>query len=287
MAEQQREITLRDVSTGYFDEAKTWWIVGLVCKLASPVLGAALVVWNLLPPATPLIVLALASVAELCIWRSDILKGSGESWLRKLDLYDSFDWKIPAEEEAGAIGDLSRRQHRSFRAKALARDYFASTEPPGSRRALENAKESAWWTRRLAKQMGYLCLGATAIALIGTVAALLITMQTVQNLALLPSIGRFAIAVLLAILSVGVLRLTVSYYGFATKAEATENQAKSRLDAGILDDVTAIRIWQEYHLARAAAPMLPTGLWQRHRPNWNAIWKRFLSPRSNEGDQNP
>ena len=100
----------------------------------------------------------------------------------------------------------------------MVRDYFDSLEAPGARRGLENVKESATWSKRLAKQSGLFCLAAFALASLGTVVALLITTQTAQSVTVLPKIGRFAIAVLLAILSVGVLRLATSYYAFSAKA---------------------------------------------------------------------
>ena len=89
-------------------------------RLVSPILGAVLVIWNFLPSATPLIGLSLALAAELTTWRADVLKSCAESWLRKLDLYDSFNWEVTAEEQADVIADLSRRQRDRFLANTTA-----------------------------------------------------------------------------------------------------------------------------------------------------------------------
>ena len=196
----------------------------------------------------------------------------------RLDMYDGFGWKITPGETADVLAGISARRQRSFLAREVARDYFDSKETEGPRRALQNLKESAWWSKQLARQMGRISLVATSLAVLGTIFVLLIAVQTIQDLTLLSTISRFVIASLLAFLSVGVARLTWNYYNFGVKAETYENRAKSLLDSGELSEIEAVKLWQEYHLARGSAPMWPTLLWRLSRHRLNELWQQYQRP---------
>jgi hypothetical protein len=69
-----------------------------------------------------------------------------------------------------------------------------------------------------------------------------------------------------------VVGAALSYWGFRDQAARAEARARDLLsDGGPVDEITAVKTMQEYHVARAAAPMIPTSLWKLHSDRLNEL----------------
>lgn len=255
------------------ERAKRWWGATAVIKLFTVIFGAisVLIFPNFKPSVVIVFLLYIAS--ELSTWRSDVFKGSAQAVLRKLDFNNSFAWPISGEEMSDLIVDCPARLRRRIPPQSDD-DYFASTEVVGSRRALDNLQESSWWSKHLALRMGHLTLGITIGLIVASLTVLLISISSVGSFDTLTSIGRVVTSGLILILSLGIVRLTVGYYQFGKKAEQAEREA-IRLLSGDSDELAAVKAWHEYHVSRAAAPLIPSLLWRYMNKDLNLLWRAY------------
>src|SRR5438094_4725834 len=124
---------------------KRWLAVALSLKVLLFAGGTLTVVMSIDSWIAPLAIAAIVAASELTMWRSDFLKGVAETVQRKLDFEDSFGWRITNAD----IRDVLARygKNLSLTQEESASNYFASQDPPGTQRALQNLQESAWWSK--------------------------------------------------------------------------------------------------------------------------------------------
>ncbi|MBL8122485.1 MAG: hypothetical protein JNJ39_00125 [Blastocatellia bacterium] len=270
--------TVRQFCSCYFGWAKGWWWANLALKFAAFVLGVLAVF-------LPQEVVWLAGVVALLLFcgevsgiRSGILRSTAESLHRKLDFQNSFEWPISDIELADAVATLSKRARKRLLKATKADDYFASTEPAGWKRAMQNLQESAWWSKHLAGSMANYCLALTIGLVSGSIAMLVISYLIVSSTEPLASVSRIAISVLLLIVSLGLIPLTINYRTFATRCRQSERRATDLLNSSGADSESqAIKAFNEYHLARASAPPLPSLLWKYMERHLNETWKQYMN----------
>jgi hypothetical protein len=264
----------RKLCKAYLSLAKRWWGAMLVSKAALILVSAVFIWLSVLSKFSPFLALALTLSAEYCAWRSDKAKALGETLLRKLDYRDSFGWEISKSELSDVLARTSKKLRRQIPPEDSREGYFASRDPVGATRALRNIQESAWWSKHLAEKMGRYTLGATTVATIGSILLLIITVGTVQNFQVLVGIGRVVTAVLMLAGSLGLVRLTAAYYYFNRKAQRAEERAEELLkyDCG---EIEAIKLYHEYHLDRAIAPLVPDHVWKWNRDQLNELWNDY------------
>lgn len=261
----------RKLLDALFARTKNWWGAALLCKLGLVLLGALNVF--LFPNVRygSVMITLVYVTSELCQWRSDVFKGSAQSLQRKVDFRNSFGWEISGAEMSDLLMDTPAKIRRKIPPLSTKDEYFASQEPPGATRAIENLQESAWWSKYIAKRMGHLCLGATIMLVALSVITLVVSIDAVASRDVLSSIGRVVTSVLMLIFSVGLIRLAIGYYGFSGKAAQSVERTAILFNSGC-DQVEAIKAWHEYQTARAAAPLLPSWLWKLMNKDLNLMW---------------
>jgi hypothetical protein len=189
--------------------AKHWWGVSLATKVLGFVIGAC--IGLLLAEPVPFLVAACTVIAELCLYRSDAIKGTAQLVRRKLDVHDAFGWPIPPTD----LSDLRIRCPASVKKYAskhpVTTPYFACKEPVGPLRALRNVSESAWWTKHLAETMADLCTAIVVIGILGALVVLIIALQSTGNHTTQTNVARIVTGVLMLLLSLGVIKLTIGY----------------------------------------------------------------------------
>lgn len=266
----------RAVSKVLFDYAKRFWGWSLAYGILGPLFGLASGFMTLAPAVAPLVLVVLAVLAEALQWRSDTLKDGAESLLRKLDLRDSFGWDV-SRREMSDVEAQNMGLHQAFTENAPNEPYFASGES-GVRHALANLEESAWWSKHLAKQMGAWCLGFVVVLVLLAVLALVVSLEAVRAstaaraVETLHAVSNVVTSSLTLVFSLGLVRLAFAYLGFGGKAEAAEGQVRQALAQPDMKETEAVKLWQDYHLARATAPFIPTWFWRMKRDKLNAIW---------------
>jgi hypothetical protein len=219
-------------------------------------------------------VLVVTLLSEYFAWRSDKLKGAAETLLRKLDLRDSFGWAVSNAE----ITDILARASRKLLADAAKVEkpeaYFASQEGLGVRRALKNIQESAWWSKHLTDKMWRYSLAATLTSIAGSLVVILLSLNTINEYDILSGTGRVVTSVLMLVLSLGLIRLTLGYHNFQQKAQRVETRAEELLNSDS-SEIDVIKLYNEYHLDRAAAPLIPDLVWKRNQKNLNVLWENY------------
>jgi hypothetical protein len=259
----------------YFTLAKRWARFSFICKLAGFLVGVLTVLLPLVPAYVPVLVFMLAMIADWLAWRSDSNKGTAEALLRKLDGRDSFGWPISRAELSDLLMRSPSKVDKLVVAKALSEEYFASEEPPGTLRALENLQESAWWSKHLSERMRSYYLAGTCLLVGIAVLVLLISIQTIDDKQTLSSLGRIVTSVLTLVFSLNLFRSVLGYHNFSVKAGQIEKSTENLLASQGVHESEVIKLMSEYQLARASAPLLPTWLWNRMEDELNVTWKQY------------
>jgi hypothetical protein len=269
-----------------FRRCKQFWAAGLIGKAIVFAVGAVVVLYPAHGKAFAIAALVLGILSEAALSSSDRWKSRAQDWQRKLDFENSLGWRIPNAELVDALARYSGSL------EALLADpkgsYFASTEPAGPKRALENIRESSWWSMNLAEVMGWCFVVLIAAIIAGCVLLLNISIESVLPAVVNPEtapktlevvsagVVKIVTSSLLFILSYGLLRSAVGYFRFSAKAEKVKEKAESLLGSGNSDEIQAIKLWQDYHLARAEAPLIPNWAWRLREKKLNALWRNYM-----------
>ena len=285
MARQTKNYkNLRALSNYYFEITKKWWAYTWYFKLAVFVIGLIAVFFPNISIWITIIVGLISLASEAANLYSTYNKGKAESLLRKLDLQNSFGWEIKSIDVADAVVSLPKKLQEKYQPTEESDDYFASGENVGHLRAAQNLQESAWWSKHLAKTMGHYCSVLTVFLVVISMFTLIISSIIISSSQLtnshaeyMTSVNRIIIAVFLLGISLGLLPLTINYYAFSTKAGDSEKTATEFLKSGVEDEIQTIKAFNEYHLARASAPLIPTKLWENKKDCLNKAWEVFVA----------
>jgi len=258
----------------FYSQAKWWWGASLICKLIVIVVGALSIYLSLFSKVIPFFVFALTVTSEWFVWRSDKDKGVAESLRRKLDFRDSFELDIPKADISDILARTSKNFRSSLPPEGQRAPYFASKDHDLCTRAIKNIQESAWWNKHLAEKIGRYTFIVTLIIVIGSIGLLIASIGTVNDFDTLSSIGRVVTAVLMIVLSLGLIRLTFAYYDFQRKSQRMEERALEYLKYGCTKD-DAIRLYNDFHLDRASAPLIPDWIYNRNKDHLNEVWKDY------------
>lgn len=264
----------RKLCNAYFSLAKRWWGAALLCKLCIIIVGALVIWFSVFSKLTPFLALALTITSEWLLWRSDRAKSIAETLLRKLDYRDSFGWEISKFELADVLARTSAKLRKHIPPEGEKEDYFASQDNVGSCRAAQNVQESAWWSKHLAEKMGQYTLSLMIVATVGSALILITSVGTIQNFDILSGVGRVVTAVLMLVLSLGLIRLTLGYYSFSRKAQRAEERATELLKYGC-GEIDVVKLYNDYHLDRATAPLVPDRIWRWNKVHLNELWKDY------------
>jgi len=77
------------------------------------------------------------------------------------------------------------------------------------------------------------------------------------------------------VFSLDLLRVSSSYYRFSTKAAQVEERAEQLMGDKKQDLIEAIKLMQQYHLARATAPTIHSWIYQLKRNDLNEMWQTY------------
>jgi len=126
------------------DEAKLYFYSTLAVSLATFAMGVIGVFYPKCAPFLVWIAVPSGVMAFLGTWWFDDTRGQAQELRRKLDLQDGFGWLIPPEYLSERMLKTSDKVRQLVMADSESEPYFASKEPEGARRMLENIRESSW-----------------------------------------------------------------------------------------------------------------------------------------------
>lgn len=271
------EETARCLARYYFDQTKRWWGYTWIAKLAVFVVGIPAMFLTENSAWFAVITGLFTFLGEAASIRSTEKKSVAERLLRKLDFNESFGWPISQLEIADAVVSLSRKGQSTIDIEMKSTPYFASASDVGWRRSMENLQESAWWSKHLSRSMGSIML-AFAVGLSVISVLFLIFFSLMSSAAgTLTTVNRVVISVLLLVVSLGLIPLARNYNSFTQRCAASEKAATELLNSDSDETVTAIKIWNEYHLARSTAPLIPSRLWSWKGPGLNKAWDNLVA----------
>jgi hypothetical protein len=257
------------------NKAKWWWSVSLLLKALAFVIGSIIVLAKSKWVPAPFVVAALGLLSELAIYRSDWIKGLAQGLRRKLDQFDSFGWAIARNE----YSDLLVRSPKSVKTAACQaggdEPYFASKQLTGPHRAVENLQESSWWSKHLTEQMGHLCAVVLVVSALFAIGTLIVALHTSGSADTTDVISRVVTSLITLVLSLGTVRLMLGYYAFGRKAGRVEDSAERLLGTANIEQIDAVKLMSEYHVARATAPVIPTWIWKAKREELNRLWNEL------------
>lgn len=284
------------IRNALFARCKLYWGAALGVKLLVFVLGIIVVIAPISGKVVALVGLVLAVTSEVLVWQSDRWKGAAQGLHRKLDLENAFGWKI---SESELIDYLARYpgETEELVGKSTG-SYFASDETPGPRRATANLRESSWWSMHLAESMFWWSIfGMTAIVF----ACLVLLNVSVGDLAQSQAKPTNAVAIAISaestskvssqtikivtstflfVFSYGIFKFATGYYAFSAKSKQIKESAERLLQLEQVDQIQIIKLWQDYHLAREASPMMPTWIWKRRQKKLNALWSCYVTSKA-------
>lgn len=281
------------IRNGLFARCKLYWGAGLTVKFLVFILGIVVVVAPMDGKIIAISGLMLAVASEYLMWQSDRWKGVAHGLHRKLDWENSFGWFISESELMDYLarypGNMDELVGKSTGS------YFASNESPGPKRAVENLRESAWWSMHLSESMFWRSVVVIIVIVVGCVTLLNVSVgnldepqatasatptathqpaETKQGVS--AQTVRIVTSAILFIFSYGLFKFATGYYSFSAKAKQVRDSAVLLLKAGQTDEIQAIKLWQDYHLAREAAPIIPTWIWKLREKKLNILWNCYV-----------
>lgn len=252
-------------------KAKLWWALSYVINFL--IFGIALL--SIIAPsrsaAFAIAVLLALALNEVALGRVDALRSDIEQAKTAADLADSFGTPYPTTIRAvmSLVPSISGETSSS---------YFASTQPPGAMRALENLLESTWWSQQLA---------TTAAAILRTICASVMLVALATLLLLITSLSpskidsqataQSVVAGLALLYSIGLFRIANSYASFAVASREIWLQLLTLLEADAYTEQKVRQGWQHYHLSRALAPMIPSWLWHLRRQHLSRAYQAWIT----------
>lgn len=272
-SDPQPDFDLRSLSSEVYELAKKWLVGSTMLRMAVFVVGVLALLFQDLSKLSPFILAFLTAAAEYCTYQSNERQSIAEALRRKTDMEDALGWPISRAELSDVLMRVPRKMAMTLRPSANTQPYFASKQPVGPTRALENLQESAWWSKHLAEKMGYVYAWTMIVLVVVSVAVLLISILTINNYSVLSNIGRAVTSTIMLIFSLSLFRFTRGYFRFSHRCQRIEDQASQLLQNGTPTEAQAAKTMNEYHLSRASAPIIPTWMWKYHRDRLNRIWQ--------------
>ena len=132
----------------------------------------------------------------------------------------------------------------------------------------------------MCETMYKLAFTLVAAMIIGSLMALVVSLYTAPitdrtgqpNRDILSAIADVVTSVLMLIISLRLVESATGFFKFSQEAERQEVAAESALQSSTKDDLSAVKLWHEYQIARATAPVLPTWVWKWRRAELDDLW---------------
>lgn len=255
-----------------FQKAKFWScaLVGMqVFLFAGGLVSLLSVGWSL---SYPWLAFPLAAAGAVMTARATHMKSRAESLKRQHEFLDGLGSAPSDRTLANLRAELPAALQPEIDRLLTEGVTYASAQPAGLKRILENVSESAFFSSHLAAKCAIYLLALMLITGVVAVSFLLFFLTTLDDATTAVTAARAIAATLVFLISAGTLKSWRGYVSFSAKANQAHAEAARLLKDGEPDPCETHRVLAEYQLARAGAPMIPTEIWKMHRDRLNAIW---------------
>lgn len=275
---RKEPLTLEEVANSLYTRSNHWWKFSLVVRWGALILGTAVIFGGIPAGWFALITFGLVFFAEAGVLRSSHFKGRAERVKRLHEVEKGLAIKPSKNEMSVLRARYFLRKDDVGVVDHLPGFEFASRTPPGTKRLLENLRESSWWSHHLARMASYRTWALLAIFLLGSVLLLLFATLCSTSTSTIQLAGQVAIALILGTFSLGLIPRALSFAGFSSIAQVCLEEAERLLNADAEADITeGLRNLSEYQIARASSPNLPPSIWEKNRDRLNELYSQHFS----------
>lgn len=270
----EKTIQLGPLRSELFREAKWWWRaefiilgVALGISLADSILTLA--------PAVSATAVALLTVAAWVVslyWGR--LNDLAQRLTRLIDFHDAFGWAVPAEEMAAVRKATPSGVKNRAVSVPVDADYHASKSAPGVQRAIENLRETAFWSAALSARMAVIVGAGGLITAFGAVVILVVGIKTAQADQTRDNLAIVAMGVLTAGSALGLWTMWWGYYQFAKDADQFVSSADALIARGNADERDCILLWGDYHIVRASSPPIADKVYRKMHDEIDADYRQ-------------
>jgi hypothetical protein len=259
------EDILHSLVNAAYNRAKYWAGVVLFMQVALFIGGVVAVFFSGFSLTYPWVAVPLAMLSAAFAARAGGCKTVAESLKRHLESWSGFG----RQPSMRMLADFRQELPRSLPAEVdqLLRqgNTYASTGPAGGKRAAENLCESSWFSYHLAGWCANALSVVFSVTLVLALAFLFFLATEVPSTTARVYAAKCVSATLLFMMSGGAWRAWQGYKSFSARAKEIDTAA-ALLAAEATPDVCEVqRLWGEYQLARACAPLIPTWVWRLRR----------------------
>jgi hypothetical protein len=276
---------LRRYVSAYFHASGVLATITIALQVFAVALATLPALRDVFPLATKWVLLALAATPYLRSLADD-MKRSADDILRRIEISDGLGIQIRPIELENVRECASTLIERIARRQALDVAPYASRQTTGPRRVVENTRETAWWSARLACELSrweFVWAFVLAVACLSTLLQVA-TNQSASTVILTSrdashAVAEFAAALLVFVFAEGFFRRGLDLANFAKAAQLVFDRADHLLENGDAEAgapllIDAVLLTLDYSIARHAAPRLST-IWYGHRRDrLNAAWDR-------------
>jgi hypothetical protein len=255
--------------------AESWWHFAFLFRISIFFVGTFAIFTPLLSTFAPFLVAFLTMIAGACALRYGVLRDTWEDLHRELDTRDSFGWQISNAKLSDLLTQTPKKLRKQLPAETNEEEYFASKKTSGPERAVENMQESAWWAKHLSRRAGNIYTAIVIALIFGSFAVLILSIETIKDYDALSNVARVITSTIMVLFSLDLLRTSLAYYKYSGQAAMVEELAGRLLSEDTANEIKAIKLMQQYHLAHAAAPMNPNWLWKLMRDDLNELWDTY------------
>ena len=253
-------------------EVRWWWYI--VLRIGIIIGSVVLLLSDRYDGAIVLVIFGATVASSLFQWRSDHWKSLHQLSLDKFELSDGLGWTTTSRERSNWLAKLSSKDTETVIASVRVEDeYFASLSASSNRRLLENLEESTWFSKHLAMYTAVAFGAFIFVIVFVSVGTFVAVAQSSPNASMVRDSAKIFVAIVAAMFSVGLIRLTVDYLSFSGFCSKTEESVSDLLDKGSsITTQDAIKLLHEYQTVRARSPLLPNQIWKWKHSKLSAIW---------------
>lgn len=238
-------------------------------------IGFVISLTNFQPTWLALVAGILLIAAFVCQIYSDYLKEISQDIERKYEFWEALGWPVSAKELSDIKQNLPQQIREKIETSAGIKDWFASKEPIGERRLVENLTQNSWWSKHIARKTFQYYIFFTVVVFLGGIILLIFALQAGLDPTTSNTVAKIIIAIFVFMFSAGHLRVCLEYWRFSQAADRIEERAFDLLKTDQVDKDQAIKLYHDYQTARAISPLLPTWIYKQMNPGLEADWEKY------------
>jgi hypothetical protein len=132
--------------------------------------------------------------------------------------------------------------------------------------------------------MARFCGIVVTISVVAALVVLIGALQTTGEHSTQSNIARIVTAFLVLLLSLGAIKLLLSYNSLSKNSASSEAAAERALQGSNVEQIEALRIMYDYHHSRALGPIIPTWIWKRRQASLNQTWQALRNRKIVDGE---